>query len=155
MASRPCFRPALKGVGARTVWSPEFQWHPGFSLAQKQRCIAALHGAIRQLDPQTKILEISSKSQQEDGVQLSAFNLKLELGGVKGTVESFFQGSKVFDGAMAPSRISIRASRKRSRRPRRSSRRRSAGTCRRLIFRKVLKPGGTMAPPVKRRRSSA
>ena len=45
-----------------------------------------------------EILEISSKSKQPLGVQLSAFNLTLNSPeGVTSSIESLFQGSKVFE----------------------------------------------------------
>lgn len=101
MATRPCFRPLNQEVGYRTV-DVDFTWAPGMSKKQKQKCITSLHGAILERDPSAKVLEISSKSLQPLGVQLSAFNLMLELNGVRGSVESFFQASKVFEGNIGP-----------------------------------------------------
>jgi hypothetical protein len=75
----------------------DFEWHAGFAKSQAQRSIASLHAAARErgLSP---VLEISSKSDQPLGVSLSAFNLTLQLEGRTMTVESVFQGSKVFEG---------------------------------------------------------
>ncbi|MCG7874502.1 MAG: hypothetical protein JAZ11_20685 [Candidatus Thiodiazotropha lotti] len=76
----------------------EFKWHPGFSKEQKQRSIASLHHSAETQRGLTRLLEISSKSENHNGRKLSAFNLTLSdhlLG--RGTVETFFQGSKVFE----------------------------------------------------------
>lgn len=75
----------------------EFTWYGGFSLAQKRRCIASLHGAYAERYPDDTVLEISSKSSEDLGVALSAFNLTLELAGRAIPVECAFQGSKAFE----------------------------------------------------------
>lgn len=73
-----------------------FQWHSGFALSQKAKSIASLHNAALELGL-TPVLEVSSKSQSEFGVALSAFNLKIRVPGVDTIpLESAFQGSKVF-----------------------------------------------------------
>lgn len=75
----------------------EFVWHPGMSKSQKQKSIRSLHDAAKQARGVERILEISSKSQDELGVRLSAFNLMLRTGGgLSASVEVRFQGSKVF-----------------------------------------------------------
>src|SRR5690606_37824889 len=97
MASRPVFVPLGNGVGVveRLL---NFTWYPGLSKAQKQRSISALHDAARVvgIDP---VLEISSKSLDELGVDLSAFNLCIHTRKRQTTftVETAFQGSKVFE----------------------------------------------------------
>lgn len=102
MANRPCYRPLEKYVGYKTVESAPFAWNGGFAFSQKQKNVVALHDAIHKIDPSAKILEISSKSLQQLGVQLSAFNLKLKLNGQECSVESVFQSGKVFDGGVGP-----------------------------------------------------
>ena len=102
MANRPCFRPLENVVGYKTVESAPFVWHGGFAFSQKQKNVVALHEAIRKADPSAKVLEISSKSLQPLGVSLSAFNLRMDLGGVRCTVESVFQSGKVFEGGIGP-----------------------------------------------------
>lgn len=102
MANRPCFRPLENVVGYRTVESAPFTWNGGFAVSQKQKNVVALHEAIRKADPSAKVLEISSKSLQPLGVSLSAFNLRMDLGGVRCTVESVFQAGKVFEGGIGP-----------------------------------------------------
>lgn len=99
MAIRPVFMPKHNAVGIRVV-NVEFEWFPGFSVAQKQRSIGALHAAFAAEYPEAHVLEISSKSPIATGVALSAFNLTADgLPCVAGpfTVEAAFQGSKVFE----------------------------------------------------------
>jgi hypothetical protein len=68
------------------------------SLQQKQKSIDSLHECARKqgIHP---ILEISSKSPDELGIKLSAFNLQIVTKKLKKTfsVEVAFQASKVFD----------------------------------------------------------
>lgn len=97
MAVRPVFVPAPKAPYV-TKFMPEFTWSAGFAVSQKQKNIAALHAAFRKRFPDKTLLEISSKSMQEPGVQLSAFHLLKEVPsiGKKVPVECVFQGGKVF-----------------------------------------------------------
>ncbi|MDO9305211.1 MAG: hypothetical protein Q7T77_07755 [Sulfuricurvum sp.] len=76
----------------------EFHWFAGMAKSQKQKSIQSLHQSIYDsLDSSLSILEISSKSENELGVQLSAFNLSFALkNGQKISVENAFQGGKVF-----------------------------------------------------------
>ncbi len=75
----------------------EFRWASGFSEIQKKKNIRALHAAARE-GGLKNILEISTKSFDEIGRRLSAFSLKIDLGGEKFPLESVYQGSKVFEG---------------------------------------------------------
>lgn len=77
--------------------SIEFQWHPGFSKSQKQKCIQSLHQAYFDETGNKNILEISSSSKKELGVKASAFNLQVSFGQEKSSVECFYQASKVFE----------------------------------------------------------
>lgn len=80
----------------------EFDWHPGFSIAQKQRSIKSLHSRILATTSLQRPLEISSKSPLALGVELSAFNLQLRIRStsqIKASVETVYQGSKQFNGA--------------------------------------------------------
>lgn len=94
MSTRPVFVPAPGKPGLVEDRPIEFKWFPGFSVAQKQRCIAALHEAAG-LEP---LLEISSKSSEAIGIRMSAFHLLVntEVGEVP--LECVFQASKVFEG---------------------------------------------------------
>jgi hypothetical protein len=114
MATRPIFKP-LPGIPPYVeVIETEFEWYPGFSVAQAQRSVAALHSAAA-LKGIAPLLEISSKSLLQLGVQLSAFNLRIRYDDHLMTVECAFQGSKVFveggpyqDLYAAPSRAAKR-----------------------------------------------
>ena len=70
----------------------EFQFFSGFSEQQKKRSIHSLHQAYLENNETRKILEISSKSEVELGVKLSAFNLMITTKSNKTfSVESAFQ----------------------------------------------------------------
>lgn len=100
MAKRPVFTSA-EGTPFYKIVDCEFEWFAGFSKAQKQRSISALHSAFTSKYPDLKVLEISSKSMQEHGENLSAFFLKKyvpELGRSI-PVECVFQSGKVFKKA--------------------------------------------------------
>ncbi|GIB79984.1 hypothetical protein VCSRO48_3462 [Vibrio cholerae] len=75
----------------------DFKWHPGMAKSQKQKSVSELHSAAK-LFGINNILEISSKSLDELGILLSAFNLSFvtKRYNQQITVESAFQGSKVF-----------------------------------------------------------
>lgn len=77
----------------------EFRWYPGLSISQKQKSIQDLHEKISKEFSicKNEILEISSKSEQLFGRDLSAFNLRNKIDGIDATVEAFFQSSKVFE----------------------------------------------------------
>ena len=77
----------------------DFKWYPGFSVKQKQRSIEEFHNSIQKKYPGKRILEVSSKSKDNVGILLSAFNLTLCTKKYKKTysVETVFQSSKVFE----------------------------------------------------------
>lgn len=76
----------------------EFEFFNGFSDKQKKKCINSLHQSYLKVNHGKKILEISSKSEDELGVKLSAFNLMMKLrDGKEFSVESAFQAGKVFE----------------------------------------------------------
>lgn len=90
--NRPIFIPNRHHIGV-IEQSIEFNWHMGMSTEVRKRSIQSLHQEANHLGFQ-KLLEASSKSEQEIGIQLSAFFLK----NVKGyPVENIFQSSKVFE----------------------------------------------------------
>lgn len=76
----------------------EFKFYGGFSLKQKQLSIKSLHDAFNEVCPDKKVLEISSKSDNDLGVKVSAFNMQFRHkdSDKNFSVESAFQGSKVF-----------------------------------------------------------
>lgn len=69
-----------------------------FLTNRKKRSIRSLHQAFLEGNPNRKVLEISSRSEEELGVSLSAFHLMLHTAeGKEYTVESAFQAGKVFE----------------------------------------------------------
>lgn len=98
MAKRPIFAPLYQGDRYLLEEYVEFTWHAGLSLKQKQRSIEELHTEASTKFGLHRPLEISSKSDDPIGVALSSFNLKFTTvkNGMTLTVESAFQGSKVF-----------------------------------------------------------
>ena len=74
-------------------------WHRGLSLSQKQKNIESLNNKIIEAynTSLNYILEISTKSTQTVGKELSAINLKFKEKGTEYFFESVYQSSKVFD----------------------------------------------------------
>ena len=96
MANRPVFEVMEHAPFFRRM-NIDFEFYNGFSIQQKQRCIRSLHGSYVKLTGNDKTLEVSSKSENPLGIALSAFNLSIvDEQGKRMTVESLFQGSKVF-----------------------------------------------------------
>ena len=78
--------------------SLDFEYLSGSSLQHKQRSIASLHASYMAKFPSSRVLEVSSKSERDLGVQLSAFNLMIEHPGCGSySVKCAFQASKVFE----------------------------------------------------------
>ena len=77
--------------------SLDFEYCSGSSIQNRQRSIASLHAAYVAKFPSLRVLEVSSKSERDIGVRLSAFNLMIEHPGCGSySVECAFQASKVF-----------------------------------------------------------
>ena len=89
---RPIFIPLRDNIGVLEQ-DIEFDWHMGMSAEVRKRSIHSLHQEAKK-QGFNKILEASSKSEQQIGIQLSAFFLK----NIKNyPVENLFQSSKVFE----------------------------------------------------------
>lgn len=99
MASRPIFIPRFEGDVLVETVSVEFQWFPGMAVSQKQKSVDSLQQAAIESQLCNRPLEVSSKSREDLGVQLSAFNLSAvtKKKGKRFTVESAYQSSKVFE----------------------------------------------------------
>jgi len=95
MASRPVFVAVGHPDDLVQEIPVAFAWNPGFAPIQKKKNVAAMHEAARAmgLDP---VLEVSTKSDEKLGQRLSAFNLKIETPAGRISIESAYQGSKVF-----------------------------------------------------------
>ncbi len=113
MAKRPVFLPEIRDGAVRQEMIT-FDWYPGFSVQQKQRSIRSLHDSAALefgWDP-NYTLEVSTKSHQRLGVSLSAFNLTLPRpkwyadlvpdSPHRLSLESIYQGSKVFAEGRGP-----------------------------------------------------
>ena len=97
MANRPIFLSTTNPQKLFEENSIEFQFFNGFSLSQKSKSINSLHLNAKQ-EGFDKILEVSTKSDSKIGWALSAFNLMVDFDGDKEiSLESAFQGSKVFE----------------------------------------------------------
>ena len=99
MAERPVFIPTKEGSIYVERGYVSFDWFSGFSISQKRLSIRSLHEKARGKYGLEKILEISTKSDQQVGRRASAFNLNLKFPGKEycNSVEAFYQGSKVFE----------------------------------------------------------
>lgn len=98
MAIRPVYISDVTKSGYIKEVNMEFEWFPGFSIKQKQKSIRSLHDSFIDNYPDRKVLEVSSKSEKEIGVALSAFNLTIKTSkGLEFSVETAFQASKVFE----------------------------------------------------------
>ena len=96
MANRPIYiaQDTLPYIRIEHV---DFKWHAGLSVSQKKKSIKSLHQAVLKQDPHLSILEISTKSNNPIGVNLSAFNLRLDTtDGRSVPIENLFQSSKLF-----------------------------------------------------------
>ena len=96
MATRPFFMPGQDKEELVRTNSVEFTWFSGFAKSQKQKSILSFHESISRDFKLDKILEISTKSENKLGIQLSAFNLRIKFKDKEYFLESVFQGSKIF-----------------------------------------------------------
>jgi len=98
MARRPIFVPVAENSAFYKEVDVEFKWNAGFAPIQKKKNITALHQSAQQKGYEP-ILEVSTKSDEAIGRELSAFNLPIRLdNGRSITLECAFQGGKVFEG---------------------------------------------------------
>ncbi len=71
----------------------QFTYINGLTFNQKQKNVESFHRSINEYNKKSRILEVSTKSNDALGVKLSAFNLMLD----GYPFECVFQSSKVFD----------------------------------------------------------
>lgn len=97
MARRPVYR-VSDSAPYFVCETVEFTYNGGFAVSQKQKNIVAIHQSFGRAHPEESVLEISTKSLQPLGVELSAFHLLKDVVslGSKIPVENVFQGGKVF-----------------------------------------------------------
>ena len=96
MAKRPVFE-VTADTKLFVRHEVSFQWYGGFAVSQSRKNIDGLHKNYLARYPDKRVLEISSKSEDELGVKLSAFNLMIQHGEKVFSVEAAFQSSKVFE----------------------------------------------------------
>lgn len=96
MANRPVFIPCSSPDHLVDEVYVEFEWNSGFAPIQKKKNICALHESAKKIGL-TPLLEVSTKSDEVLGQHLSAFNLKIKTKIGEISIESAFQGSKVFE----------------------------------------------------------
>lgn len=98
MATRPVFE---IGYSAPYYFEQpiDFVWNKGLNINQKRKNVIALHESYTTKFPTKYILEISSKSLQEDGLPLSAFKLQKFVPSLRKAlpVENIYQGGKIFE----------------------------------------------------------
>jgi hypothetical protein len=95
LAERIIFCSCLDHIGVKLI-NIKFEYYPGFALVQAQKSIESLHNSAMAIG-YNNILEISTKSKNETGIKLSAFNLKGDEFPFNNSVENLFQASKVFE----------------------------------------------------------
>lgn len=100
MANRPIFLSTNSPKELFKEVNIDFTFYNGFAPSQKAKSIKSLHENANELG-YNKILEVSTKSENKLGWQLSAFNLMVDFDvDRKISLECAFQGSKVFDGGV-------------------------------------------------------
>jgi hypothetical protein len=98
MALRPVFIPEYDSDLLVATKMIEFPWVSGQLVSEKQQCVSSLHQMTREKFGLSKVLEISTKSEEMLGISLSAFNLSCESkSGRDLAVESLFQSAKKFE----------------------------------------------------------
>lgn len=98
MATRPAFVPLQSQSSMIREVPIDFKWHAGLSASQKQKSVEELHSATRERLGIVKVLEVSTKSKEELGRALSAFNLRMCLpDGRVTSVEVAYQAAKKFE----------------------------------------------------------
>lgn len=97
MAARVVFEPDAAAESCVNEWLAEFEWVPGMAMSQQRKCVRNLHHAVVESNPDLRPLEVSTRSESILGQSLSAFNLQSTFVGQTTSVESAYQGSKVFE----------------------------------------------------------
>ena len=90
MATKMCFRVHEDKVFVEEIVT--FTYIKGMAFSQKVKNALSFHQSIQEQFPNDRILEVSTKSSNDLGVALSAFNLKLD----DRPIESIYHSCKVF-----------------------------------------------------------
>ena len=91
MANRLCF--IVNKDNKVETKQIEFKWIGGLAFSQRVKCASSLANSVKQTLPIYNHLEISTKSLNDTGIALSAFNLKLD--GLP--VESIYHSSRIYE----------------------------------------------------------
>lgn len=98
MATRPAFIPLQSQSSMIREVPVDFKWHARLSASQKQKSVDKLYSATRERLGIVRVLEVSTKSKEELGRALSAFNLRMCLpDGHVTSVEVAYQAAKKFE----------------------------------------------------------
>lgn len=105
MATRLLFVPTKKSTEWVEQHEVGFTWFAGYSISQKQKSVRSLLENVKEQFDNIDVLEVSTKSNNEEGIRASAFNLKfrsevfpsLSPTILSSSVERVYQGSKVFE----------------------------------------------------------
>lgn len=100
MATRPIFVTSEDNKEFFKQIDIDFTFYGGFAVTQKAKSIQSLHENAKE-QGYKNILEVSTKSSEKLGWQLSAFNLMVDFEEDKKiSLECAFQGSKVFENGL-------------------------------------------------------
>lgn len=97
MTARPIFISTNDINNPVKIENVEFNWVKGLSYSQKCKRREEFHKEISKIYRKNKILEISTKSDYDIGINLSAFNLKFRYNDIVKSVEDIYQNSKIIE----------------------------------------------------------
>lgn len=97
MAVRKIFIPQTRGEKYVKELEIYFDWNFGNSIENTRECVRRMHVAAYHRFNLKNLFEVSGASSTPMGRLLSAFQLPINIEGITSTVESVYQGSKVFE----------------------------------------------------------
>lgn len=97
MANRVIFKHTENGPHLFEEVLVEFEWVPGMAVSQGRKSVQNLHSAAASNLGISPVLEISTRSSNDFGISLSAFNLQITFQKRKYPVEAVYQACKVFE----------------------------------------------------------
>jgi len=97
MVERPIFIVTYDIKKPVEIKNIEFNWIKGISYSQKCKRRDEFHKEIQKKYDINRVLEVSTKSNKDIGIKLSAFNLKFKYKDNIKSVEEIYQSSKIID----------------------------------------------------------
>lgn len=97
MTVRPIFISTNNIENPVRIENIEFNWIKGMAYSQKCKRRDEFHKEISKIYGKDKILEVSTKSNQDIGIKMSAFNLKFKYNNITKAVEEIYQSSKIIE----------------------------------------------------------